>query len=87
MAFEISSARPYLNAHVEEALRIHLPIPDMLSRITLKGGNMILRRWVSLGMISNFDLELSESRSGTEHIVFMLWEKEPIMCKHRAVER
>ncbi|KAK8076306.1 cytochrome P450 [Apiospora phragmitis] len=48
--FEGLAALPYLNACVEEALRIYPPVSDMIPRIIPEGGNVILDKWTAPGV-------------------------------------
>jgi cytochrome P450 len=44
------TALEYMNACLEEALRMYPPVPSALPRITPEGGNVILGRWIAPGV-------------------------------------
>ena len=50
MDFDSLARLKYLNACIEEGLRMHPPIPSAFLRITPEGGNMILGKWVAPGV-------------------------------------
>jgi cytochrome P450 len=40
----------YMNACLEEALRVYPPVPSSIPRVTPEGGNVILGKWVAPGV-------------------------------------
>ncbi|KAI0836433.1 cytochrome P450 monooxygenase-like protein [Hypoxylon sp. FL0890] len=47
--FESLARLPYLNACIEEGLRMYPPVPSAFPRVTPEGGNVILGQWVPPG--------------------------------------
>lgn len=45
----------YMNACIEEALRMYPPVPSALPRVTPPGGNVIMGKWVAPGVSCRLD--------------------------------
>ena len=60
--FESLAHLPYLNACIEEGLRIYPPVPSVMPRVILEGGNEILGQWIPAG-VSSSSIFPSDSRS------------------------
>ena len=50
ITFEALARLPYLNACIEEALRLYPPVPSALPRVAPDGGARILGQWVAPGV-------------------------------------
>lgn len=48
--FESLARLPYLNACIEEGLRMYPPVPSGFPRVIPEGGNVIMGRWVPAGV-------------------------------------